>query len=108
MLDGKLKAGRHDANHRVQASIRHDGVPEHIHVAAEMLLPEIMADDDFEATGSTAALFVSAGESATDLRFDPEHIEEFRADFCTVQAAGSLLTCEGKGTIAIDRAAREG
>ena len=50
-LDRKLKAGRHDTDHGVLASIQHDGAPEHIRVAAEMFLPEIMTDDDFEAAG---------------------------------------------------------
>ena len=108
VLDGELKAGRHDTDHGVLAAIQHDGVPEDIGVATEMFLPEIMAEDDLEAAGSAAALFVIAGESATQLWFDPEHVEELRAYFHAVETGRSFLTRESEGAIAIDRAAHEG
>src|ERR1700686_5529741 len=107
ILDGKLKASLHDTNHGVLASIQHDGVPEDIRVAAEMLLPEIMADDDFETTGSAAALFIIACETAAHLWLDSEHVQKLRAYFYAAQTGRSLLAGERKGAIAIDRAARE-
>ena len=107
-MDGELKAGRHDADDRVLTSIQHDAASEHIRVAAKMFLPEIATDNDFESTGPAAGLFVIANESAANLWFNPEHIEELRAYFHPAQTGRSLLVRESEQAIAIHGAARKG
>ena len=57
--------GWHDTEHRVLAAVERDRFSEHIWIAAKMLSPEILADDDFE---SAAAPFVLADKRAAHLR----------------------------------------
>ena len=102
-LDGELKTGRQDTDDGVRAAIHHQGASEHICVTAEMFLPEVMTDDNFEAAGSAAGLFIIAGESAPDLGLDSEDIEIFRARFYAGDTGGAFLTRQGERPVPVDR-----
>ncbi len=62
-------------------AIQFDRSSDDILVAAEMLLPEIISEHDFEAAGPAAGLFIFAGKIPAHDWLDPEHFEKFGADF---------------------------
>ena len=93
-LDGILETRRHHTDDGVKLAVEFEGTADHVWIAAEILSPGVIANDDFESAGSAPGLLVVAREGAAYYRLDPEHIEKLGARPDHVHTPGALLSLE--------------
>jgi hypothetical protein len=71
--NGKAESGRHDADDGVREAINVDGAPDDAGIAAEILLPDLVAQ---HRNAVTALLLFAGKERASQQRLHTENVEE--------------------------------
>jgi len=72
----KFEAGRHDADHGVRLGVQLDAPPHHAGVAAELVLPELVAQDEDVVS---AWLVLAGREGTAERRLHAQDVEQIGA-----------------------------
>src|SRR6185369_4401670 len=83
-FDRKLKGRWHDADNSMRLAVQHQHPSNDILDAGEMVLPKLIANDNFESTGTTSGLFVAPNETPAHKGFNPEHIKKLSTHLLSV------------------------
>ena len=89
-------------------AIEFDRSTEHILLAAEMLLPKVVAQNDFESARAAAGLFVGADKSRPISGLMPRTSKNSALHFTSIETLRAVLAGErDQLLVAINRDARE-